>query len=286
MMNVEALFPRVLPALFLLCTLSAARAAQAMRFAWREPGATVRLLVGADGSRSSWWRVDFPEECSASTHLAVARLDSGAPLPLRPVVFRGKLVGAEVRVPRSAAWKAHKVKKATGKLPFGFAVYLLEKQEAPRKASRNIPPPAPVMLTRALSKLPTRPFYAGEMTRALTLRSRFPFTVDVPELSAKLPYEKWASPPERFKAFLHWSTELRVEQKTAARFGADLPEAAWFFYVDGRCVAGWKEGKTWGQGGRLSAPISLTKGFHRLSASQKMWTWLFSEKIPKIFTLA
>ncbi len=253
-------------ALVLLCLLSGAfpAALPAKQAAPRPaPGAFARIHFGTSGSHSQWVRIDFPRQAVGRTRFARVELTAGTPLPARPVTFLGRLVGIEARLPRAVLWTAYKARKRSGETPFVGTVLLFEKRPGPAPGTPTAAP-EPVSLTRALTRLPTRPFTPEEMNRALALRTHFPFTLNVPEFSAKLPYSRWASPPKRYHALLHWAAELRIERKTTARFGADLPEAAWFFYLDDHCVAAWKTGKPWSRGGRLSPPQTLEPGFHRL----------------------
>ncbi|NOY80385.1 MAG: hypothetical protein GXP31_05190 [Kiritimatiellaeota bacterium] len=235
--------------------------------AWRVPDADFRILVAPAAPKSHTLRVDLPEEFSATNAAVAAFTTDGKPVAARPIQFQGRTVGVELHISRHTAGAAYRQARSTRRPPLSVELYLTRAGKPPTPAA-TLPPPVgrtPVALTRRLARYRTRPFLGREMLRLEAVaKTGFRYTIWTPGITPELPYDKWASPPERYTAVLHWETELRLEKKAAVRFGAGALNTAWFLFVDDAFIVGWKEGLPPDKGTRFSRPLDLAPGFHRL----------------------
>jgi hypothetical protein len=246
----------------LLTLLGLVAAAATPEPVWRRADASLRFLVAPGAGRSHLLRVDLPPDIPQPIKGACAYSVDGTAIPANVVRLQEAAVAVEVAVPRrvAAEYEQAVAQGVTTRLP--LEVYLLPETETPLPC--RPPERTPVALTRALQRLTTRPYTGEELVMLEAKHKAVTYGLDLAGFTGSLPFEKWNTPPERLTARLTWSTELLVPAAITARFGADQTRVAWFVFVDGGFVAGWKEGEALPAGGRLGAPLELAPGLHRL----------------------
>jgi len=232
---------------------------------WHVPTAQWRIAVAPPPElRATVLHVDLPLELAQQYWTCEARtFDTGRPIPSRALHSPKGVTGVLLLFSRAQISTAVRTAKKTGRATPVAVIYLTPASTSAKTPKRTGAFPA-ATLSRTLVRLRTRPFFGKELLRYLGRSRRLRYTIDVPQFTGTVPYEKWASPPAKYTAVMHWSSELDLDQSQVRRFGADHDQTAWFFFVDRRFVAGWKEGDRLENGARLGGPLTLEPGPHRL----------------------
>lgn len=259
------------------CLAGILRAAPPQETVWRKQEAPARLLVAPAGYRSHLLRVDLPPSVRDATRGVCAFDPAGTPLPASLIGLAEQPVAVELPVSRRLAAKGYTPRGKQKPLKLPIEVYLLP--EPPQTQ-----PPAgeerrPIHLSRGVQRLFTRPYVGRELVMFEARRRKDTYSVAIPEFGEALPYEKWANPPESLTAHIHWATEYRAQETATLRFGANQNAVAWFLFLNGDFVAGWKQGEPLAGGGRMGEAVQVQPGFHRLDmfALQKS-----GEAVPRL----
>ena len=228
--------------------------------AWKHADALARLRVSASSVYAHQVRVDLPAALLGKVNGVAAYTHDGTRVAASPITLGGQT---------TAVWLAlgRVVQAAPGpdepgvQLPieiylFGAATIPMPLTEANRRPAR---------LLRSVRPLTTRPFTAPEAVLLLgTLLggARPPYAFDTPALGDALLRSQGEVASERRSALLLWSTALAVETPLRAALGSDQNQVAWFAFVDGLPVAGWREAQADGQGAWWGPSVALEPGLH------------------------
>ena len=235
------------------------------------------MLVAPAGYRSHLLRVDVPLSVRDITKGVCALDTAGTPIPASLISLAGKPVAVEVHVSRRLAAKGYTPRDKGTSVKLPIEVYLLPQPPPSPPAAEE--ERRPIHLSRGVQRLFTRPYTGRELLMFEAGRRKDTYSLAIAEFGEALPYEKWASPPESLTAYVHWATEYRTEEAEAVRFGANQDAVAWFVFLNGDFVAGWKQGEPLPGAGRMGDEVRLQPGFHRLDMFAVQKT---AEPVPRL----